>query len=121
MLLRRPLRPVSCSGENDDPNATDGFRNDVEFGWGGERTDGRRGFDITGMYDMKVIGTADLGLSEFHVDGALGLGSLTSTRNDAPRGHVGGPIALHVEYHGGIFPGYHLNFNGWIPRTGTAP
>jgi uncharacterized protein YjbI with pentapeptide repeats len=119
---------ISCTGYNDDPAATYAFNEghrSVSFGWG-RSNENPRTFFITGAHGVTFRGSTN---------GNFGIFAITQVENfpgvptalDAPPGEVGGPLALYLGHHGpsgwNIFDpgGYHLNFRGWVQRTGQAP
>lgn len=118
----------SCTGYNDDPAATYGFNEhhrSVEFGWG-RSSENPRSFFIVGSRGVTFRGTTNWNFGLFnitHIENFPGV----PTAQDAPPGEVGGPLALYLGHHGpsgwDIFDGggYHLNFRGWVQRTGQAP
>lgn len=116
-------RAAQCKGRNDDPNATEPFKNEVSFGWGSTRSDGLRGFDMKIPGGEELIGTVSDNLGAFMVQagygGAFDAGPTFSSQ--IPPGQIGGPLALHVGYHRELFgSGYSLNANGWVQRASRA-
>jgi uncharacterized protein YjbI with pentapeptide repeats len=118
---------ISCTGYNDDPNATYAFNEghrSVSFGWG-TSSESPRSFFIVGAHGVTFRG---------HTNGNFGTFSITQIENfpgvptaqDAGAGEVGGPLALYLGHHGVGWDffnrgGYHLNFRGWVQRSGQAP
>jgi uncharacterized protein YjbI with pentapeptide repeats len=112
---------TSCSGNNDDPNATAPFSHQVSIGWGAAQN--RRDTFRISAYGTVLEGRTNSNIGLFFVDAVNGtfLPDLGPTRDVMPPGHPGGPIALHVDYHGGFNPGYSINASGWLPRLNYAP
>ncbi len=118
---------ISCSGQNDDPAATYGFdgSNKTSFGWG-YSNENPRSFFIIGGRGVTFRGTTNSNFGTFSITQIENFPGVP-TAHDAGAGEVGGPLALHLGHHGAsgwnIFDpsGYHLNFRGWVQRSGTAP
>jgi uncharacterized protein YjbI with pentapeptide repeats len=116
---------ASCKGQNDDPKAQAPFSHGVSFVWG-SRKDGDDRFimrpSIDSINDNVLTGRTNTNLGDFYVDKVQGqyLPGLGPTENTMPRGHPGGPIALGINWHGGISHGYSINVSGWLPRLNHA-